>query len=101
MKGYGRLEIEYVIASLKKYCSSWLNRIIIVGDIPNCNLPKGVMTIKVENKYKQFKSSNIWNKIREAIVQISDLSDDFIFASDDQIVTFETRWDDIVPYYVR
>ena len=28
------LEMEYVIASLKKYCSSWVGRIFIVGSEP-------------------------------------------------------------------
>ena len=75
------LEAEYVIRSLRKYCSSWLNRIIIVGD--EYPVSDDLINIVVDNVYKTTKAANIWNKIRSAIVKIPDLTDEFVFVSDD------------------
>ena len=80
---YGdRLEVEFVIGSLRRFCSSWLNRIILVGDEPDRELDVDGF-IKVDNVYKTTKNANIWNKIRSAIVGVKDLTDDFMFVSDD------------------
>lgn len=95
------LEIEYVIASLKKYCSSWLRRIYIVGTKPPESIKKDVIHIPCDNPYTHSKDANIIHKLRYACEHISDLSDDFLMISDDQIVTKESKWEDMKPRVVR
>lgn len=70
-----------MIASLRKFCSSWLGRIIIVGD--KLEGYDDTIHIQVDDVYKTTKAANIWNKIREAIIQIDDLTNEFVFVSDD------------------
>ena len=95
------LEIEYVIASLKKYCSSWCGRIFIVGSEPPKKIKNYVIHIPCDNPYTHCKDANIIHKLRYACENISDLTDDFLMISDDQIVTKESSWDDMTPRYVR
>lgn len=96
-----RLELEYVIASLKKYCTSWLGRIFIVGSEPPDNLKNDVIHIPCDDPYTHAKDANIIHKILYAVENIPDLSDDFVKASDDQVVTKETSWEDLTPRIVR
>lgn len=95
------LEIEYVIKSLKKYCSSWVGRIFIVGSEPPEKIKDCVIHIPCDNPYTHCKDANIIHKVRYACENISDLSDDFLMISDDQIVTKESSWDDMRPRIVR
>lgn len=95
------LEMEYVIASLKKYCSSWVGRIFIVGSEPPERVKNDVIHIPCDNPYTHCKDANIIHKLRYACENISDLSDDFLMISDDQIVTKESSWEDMKPRIVR
>ena len=95
------LEIEYVIASLKKYCSSWCGRIFIIGSEPPDAIKKDVIHIPCDNPYTHFKDANIIHKLRYACENIPDLSEDFLMISDDQIVTKESTWEDMTPRVVR
>ena len=95
------LEMEYVIASLKKYCSSWIGRIFIVGSEPPEQIKDSVIHIPCDNPYTHCKDANIIHKVRYACENIPDLSDDFLMISDDQIVTKESSWDDMKPRIVR
>ena len=95
------LEMEYVIASLKKYCSSWVGRIFIVGSEPPERVKKNVIHVPCDNPYTHCKDANIIHKLRYACENIQDLSDDFLMISDDQIVTKESSWEDMKPRIVR
>lgn len=95
------LEIEYVIRSLKRYCSSWLGRIFIVGSEPPEEIRDFVIHVPCDNPYTHCKDANIIHKVRYACENIQDLSDDFLMISDDQIVTKESSWDDMKPRIVR
>ena len=95
------LEMEYVIASLKKYCSSWVGRIFIVGSEPPERVMNDVIHIACDNPYTHCKDANIIHKLRYACENITDLSDDFLMISDDQIVTKESSWKDMKPRIVR
>lgn len=95
------LEIEYVIASIKKFCKSWCGRIFIVGSEPPKSIQKDVIHIPCDNPYTHCKDANIIHKLRYACENISDLSDDFLMISDDQIVTKNSSWEDMKPRIVR
>ena len=95
------LEIEYVIASLKKYCSPWVGRIFVVGSEPPERVKNDVIHVHCDNPYTHCKDANIIHKIRYACKNIQDLSDDFLMLSDDQIVTKESSWEDMKPRIVK
>ena len=95
------LEMEYVIASLKKYCSSWVGRIFIVGSEPPERVKNDVIHVPCDNPYTHCKDANIIHKLRYACENIPDLSEDFLMISDDQIVTKESSWEDMKPRIVR
>lgn len=95
------LEIEYVIKSLNKYCSSWVGRIFVVGSEPPQEIKDLVIHVPCNNPYIHSKDANIIHKIRYACENISDLSEDFLMISDDQIVTKESSWEDMKPRIVR
>ena len=95
------LEIEYVIKSLKKYCSSWVGRIFIVGSEPPEEISDFVIHVPCDNPYTHSKDANIIHKVRYACENIDDLSDDFLMISDDQIVTKESSWEDMTPRIVK
>ena len=94
------LEIEYVIKSLKKYCSSWVGRIFIVGSEPPSEIKDFVIHIPCDNPYTHCKDANIIHKVKYACENIQDLSDDFLMLSDDQIVTKISSWEDMRPRIV-
>jgi hypothetical protein len=95
------LEIEYVIQSLKRYCSKWLGRIFVVGSEPPEEIKDFVIHIPCDNPYTHCKDANIIHKVRYACENIHDLSDEFLMISDDQIVTKESSWEDMKPRIVR
>ena len=97
----GRYEIEYSVVSLKRYCSSWLGRIFVVGSEPPASIKDDVIHIPCSDIYKHFKDSNIIHKIRTVIETVPDLTDEFCHFSDDYIVTKETAWDDLTPRVKR
>lgn len=95
------LEIEYVIRSLNKYCSSWVGRIFIVGSEPPKEIKDLVIHVPCDNPYTHCKDANIIHKLRYACENIKDLTDDFLMISDDQIVTKISSWEDMKPRIVR
>lgn len=96
-----RLEIEYVVASLKRYCSSWLGRIFVVGDEPPASIKDDTIHLEAPNPYTHCKDANIIYRIMCAIYNVPDLTDDFVKISDDQVLTMETSWEDLTPRIVR
>ena len=90
-------EIEYVVASLQRYCSTWLGRIFVVGSQPPKAIEGDVEWLPCDNPYTHFKDANLIYKVKYAIENINDLTDDFMFVSDDQIVTKESDWEDFSP----
>lgn len=94
---YEILEIEYVIKSIKKFCTSFVDRIFVIGDDVPKSIENDVIVYHCDNPYTHCKDANLIHKIRFACTEIKDLSDDFLVVSDDQIVTKESNWDDFVP----
>ena len=93
VKHEGRLEIEYAVKSLRKYCS-WVGRIFVVGDEPPQSIKNEVEHIPCDNPYTHIKDANIIHRIRKAVETVPDLTDGFIKVSDDIIVTREASWED-------
>lgn len=96
----GRHEIEYVVASLRKFASSWLNRIFVVGSKPPSAIEKYVIHIPCDDPYTHCKDANIIHKVRTVIESVPDLSDDFIRMSDDQIAIRPIQFREIKQYVV-
>ena len=94
-------EIKVAVASIKKYFKC-LNRIIIVTQIePIKELGDDIVWIFQNDLYPHDKDANIIEKVRTAIEQVPDLTDDFIMWSDDQFITKDTEWSDTTPRYMK
>lgn len=94
-------EIKVAVASIKKYFKC-LNRIIIVSQVkPIKELGDDIIWIEKGDIYSHDKDANIIEKVRTAIVEVSDLTDDFIMWSDDQFITKDTYWEDTKPRYMK
>ena len=94
-------EIRIAIASIRKYCK-FLNRIIIVSQInPIKSLGDDIIWINQDDIFTHDKDANIIHKVRAAIEQVPDLTDDFIMWSDDQFITKDTYWSDTTPRYMK
>lgn len=94
-------EIKVAVASIKKFCT-FVNRIIIVSQIqPIKSLGDDIVWIYQDDIYTHDKDANIIEKVRQAIEQIPDLTDDFLMWSDDQFVTKETNWEDTIPRFIK
>lgn len=94
-------EIRIAISSIKKYFKQ-LNRIIIMSQIkPIKELGDDIVWVYQDDIYKHDKDANIIEKVRAAIEQIPDLSDDFLCWSDDQFITKDTYWKDVTPRYLN
>ena len=90
-------EIKVAIASIRKYCK-FTNRIIIVSQIkPIKELGDDIVWVYQDDIYSHDKDANIIEKVRAAIENIPDLTDDFIMWSDDQFITKDTYWEDTKP----
>lgn len=96
-----RLEVEYAIGSLRKFCKSWLGRIFVVGSEPPAEIADKVIHVPCDNPFTHCKDSNIIHKLLHVCKTVKDLSDDFLMVSDDQIVTRECSWEDFTPRVVR
>ena len=98
--GYEHLELEYVIRSIRKFCP-WSGRIFVVGPKDSSIFPEymrgEVICIPCGDPYTHIKDANIINKIKTAIESVPDLSETFIKASDDQIVTKPCSISDFYP----
>lgn len=94
-------EIKVAIASIRKYCK-FTNRIIIVSQItPIKQLGNDIIWVYQDDIYSHDKDANIIEKVRAAIENIPDLTDDFIMWSDDQFITKDTYWEDTTPRYMK
>ena len=96
---YKNLEIKISITSMLKFCKHWIGNIYIVGEDP------GIRNDKVKHIYapditKANKDANIIHKLMTAIWKIPELTENFLFCSDDILVTKDTDWDDFAPRYV-
>ena len=96
---YNNLEVKISITSMLKFCSHWVNEIYIVGENPGIHNPK-VHHIYAPDITKGNKDANIIHKILTAIWKIPSLTDNFLFCSDDILVTCKSEWEDFAPRYV-
>lgn len=98
--GFEHLEIEYVIRSIRKFCP-FAGRIFIVGPHIINSWPKSIAGeityLRVPDKYTHIKDANLINAVLSVINSVPDLSETFIMASDDQIVTRECSLKDFYP----
>lgn len=95
-----RYEIEYVVLSIRKYCK-FVDRIYVVGSEPPESIKDLVFWVPCDNPYKHCKDANLIYKVKYAIENIPDLSDDFVVSADDQVVTKECSIDDLKPRIIR
>ena len=94
-------EIKVAVASIRKFCK-FTNRIIISTQIePIKELGDDIIWVHQDDIYTHDKDANIIEKIRAAIENVPDLTDDFIFWSDDQFITKDTYWEDTTPRYLK
>ena len=97
---FEHLELEYVVRSIRKFCP-FAGRIFVVGPKDSSIFPEymrgEVICIPCGDPYTHIKDANIINKIKTAIESVPDLSETFIMASDDQIVTKQCGLDDFYP----
>lgn len=96
---YNNLEIKISITSMLKFCDHWLGNIYIVGENPGIRNPR-VKHLYVPDITKSNKDANIIHKLLTAIQKIPSLTENFLFCSDDILVTKRTDWEDFTPRYV-
>lgn len=96
---YENLEVKISITSMLKFCSDWIGNIYVIGENPRiCN--KRVRHIYVQDVTRSNKDANIIYKIYQAIMKIPNLTENFLFCSDDILVTKQSSWEDFSPRYV-
>ena len=71
----------------------------MVGENPGIHNPK-VKHLYIPDITKGNKDANIIHKILMAIMKIPSLTDNFLFCSDDTMVTKKSAWEDFAPRYV-
>jgi hypothetical protein len=96
---YDNLEIRISITSMLKFCSHWIGEIYVVGENPGIHNPR-VKHIWAPDITKSNKDANIIHKVLTAINKIPKLTDNFLFCSDDILVTKKTDWEDFAPRQV-
>ncbi len=96
---FNNLEIKISITSMLKFCSHWIGNIYIVGENPRIRNPK-VTHIYAPDITRNNKDANIIHKLLVAIEKVPKLSDNFLFCSDDILVTKKSNWEDFAPRYV-
>jgi len=96
---FNNLEIKISITSMLKFCSHWIGNIYVVGENPRIRNPR-VNHIYAPDITRNNKDANIINKILVAIQKIPQLSENFLFCSDDILVTKKSDWEDFAPRYV-
>ena len=96
---FNNLEIKISITSMLKFCSHWIGNIYIVGENPRIRNPK-VTHIYAPDITRNNKDANIIHKLLVAIEKVPKLSDNFLFCSDDILVTKKSDWEDFAPRYV-
>lgn len=94
-------EIRVAVSSIRKYFKC-LGRIIIVSQIdPIKELGDDIIWVYQDDVHTHDKDANIIEKVRAAIDNVPDLTDDFIMWSDDQFITRDTEWEDTKPRYLK
>lgn len=96
---YKNLEIKISITSMLKFCSHWINEIYVVGENSGIKNPK-VHHIYAPDVSRSNKDANIIYKLNVAMQRIPDLTDNFLFCSDDILVTRKSDWEDFMPRQV-
>ena len=96
---YKNLEIKISITSMMKFCSHWIRNIYVVGENSGIRNPK-VKHIYAPDITRTNKDANIIHKLLTAIIKIQDLTENFLFCSDDILVTKKSDWEDFAPRYV-
>ena len=96
---YNNMEIKISITSMLKFCSHWIGEIYVVGENPKIRNPK-VHHIYIPDITKNNKDANIIHKLLEATKKIHKLTSNFLFCSDDILVTKKSDWEDFVPRYI-
>lgn len=96
---WNNMEVKISITSMLKFCSHWIGNIYIVGENPGIRNKK-VKHIYVPDLTKGNKDANIIHKLLTAIWKIPSLSENFLFCSDDILVTRKSDWEDFAPRYV-
>lgn len=92
------LELRYALRSIRKYCS-FVDQIYLVGSKPSWWVDvQDYHYLPADDIYKHVKDANIIYKVLVAC-QSEGLNENFLFCSDDQLVTkpsdpsdFEPRW---------
>lgn len=93
------LEIKISITSMLKFCDHWIGNIYVVGENSGIQNPR-VRHIYAPDITRANKDANIIHKLLTAINKIPDLSENFLFCSDDILVTKKSDWEDFSPRYV-
>lgn len=93
------LEIKISITSMLKFCGDWIDNIYIVGENPRISNPR-VKHIYAPDITKNNKDANIIHKLLTAIQKLPKLSENFLFCSDDILVTKKSSWEDFAPRHV-
>jgi hypothetical protein len=88
-------ELRYCLRSLEKHFLD-LGKVFIVGHKPRWI--KNISHIAIGDMYPDNKGASIINKLTNMCIN-RNVSDDFLFVSDDQYVLFPTRAKDIHTYY--
>ena len=96
---YSNLEIKISITSMLKYCSHWINEIYVVGENSGIKNPK-VHHIYAPDVSRSNKDANIIYKLNVAMQKIPKLTENFLFCSDDILVTRKSDWEDFMPRMV-
>lgn len=93
---HDNLEARICVASLRKFFPE-LGRIIVVGEDPGID---GTVVVRCEEPGAATKDGNIIAKVLKGIIDIGDVSSEFLLISDDMLITRESHWDDFAPRYV-
>lgn len=96
---HDNLEVKISITSMLKFCDHWIGNIYVVGENPGIRNPR-VKHIYAPDITKGNKDANIIHKLLTAIWKIPSLSENFLFCSDDILVTKKSDWEDFSPRYV-
>lgn len=92
------LELRFSLRSAEKFCP-WVRNVFIVGKKPKW-LSSEAIHIPETDPYNHFKDANIIHKILRACNDPR-VSEDFMFCSDDQLVTKEVSFEDLAPNWLR
>jgi len=92
------LELRLSLRSVEKFCP-WVNNVFIVGKRPKW-LSSEAIHIAESDPYNHFKDANIIHKILRACNDPR-VSEDFMFCSDDQLVTKEVSFESLAPHWLR